>query len=106
MRHRTREAVKLPDSNAIEQALVGIGHQAIQFWPRVFRTGETGVDILAGNRPASALTIVAKFTRLHFCGLLTRAATAIKCDTHSLASLGFCTDTHGAFRASVIRKCP
>src|SRR5215470_3773704 len=69
MADRTGEPVKLPNSHNIKAALVGIGHQPVQFGPSVFRPADSRINVLPGDSPAAPLAALAQLAQLHLRGL-------------------------------------
>src|SRR5579872_2242701 len=91
MRHRSCEAIELPYAHKIEPSLMSVGHQAIQFWPTVLRTRDTGIHVLSGDCPTATLAVFAHLAKLHF-GTLPVADRAYPCvDRCAHCSTSFCS---------------
>jgi hypothetical protein len=56
---RSAESVELPDQPRVEAPRVGLGHEPVEFRPRVLGPGHPGVRVLPANLPPAALTELA-----------------------------------------------
>src|SRR5215831_16127694 len=83
-----RETVKLPNRYHVDAALVGIGHEAVQFRPPILRTGDSGVNVLPRDSPAAPLAIVAKLARLHGNVLAVICSADSRVDCRAVYSVG------------------
>ena len=86
------ETVELPDGYRVKTALVGIGHEPVQFGPPIFRAGDSRVHVFSGDRPAAALTVLAQLAQLH----LGRLAVVRRADSRVQGRAGYAVGSHVA----------
>lgn len=58
---REQQPIEFPNDNGVEEPLLCIRHETIQFGTGVFSSGHATFDVFALNSPVSSLTVFAQF---------------------------------------------
>lgn len=83
VKDRAPEAVQLPDEDAIEAPLCGIGHQPIKGGAAGLGSAEARIDVLFCDAPSPAFNVLAKLLKLDLAVLVCGGNTSVHGTSHA-----------------------